>query len=287
MLLQKRLHFGGRLRDPPRGDARGNVRGSSVSSSSASPRRSVTFAHSSGVIRSSRPVSGKIGVNVVHRLSYCRASIPLRMVPANLDQPFGSPRLTGVDEALVPAVYNELRRLAHAYLRGERPGHTLQATALVHEAYLRLIAQQPATWDDRSRFIGIAAHLMRQILVEYARGRRRDKRGGKDQRRVPLDESMAIIDPAHADRWEALDACARSIGDAQPATDPDRRAPIFRRPHDRGNRLSSRSLRKDGQARLGGRPRVAAPRVGRAAGDDAVERTLEHVAEFRQFRNAL
>jgi RNA polymerase sigma-70 factor (ECF subfamily) len=109
------------------------------------------------------------------------------------------------DELLVPAVYHELRRLAHSCLRGERPGHTLQATALVHEAYLRLIAQQPDVWNDRSRFMGIAAHLMRQILVEYARSRSRQKRGGKDQRRVPLEESMAVIHPDYSDRWDALD----------------------------------------------------------------------------------
>jgi RNA polymerase sigma factor (TIGR02999 family) len=138
------------------------------------------------------------------------------MVPSNRDDQRAPRRLAAVDDSLIPAVYNELRRLAHSCLRGERPGHTLQATALVHEAYLRLLAQQPATWDDRSRFIGIAAHLMRQILVEYARGRRREKRGGKDQRRVPLDESMAIIDPAHADRWDALDSALDSLASFSP-----------------------------------------------------------------------
>jgi RNA polymerase sigma-70 factor, ECF subfamily len=98
-----------------------------------------------------------------------------------------------------------LRRLAHAYLRGERNGHTLQTTALVHEAYLRLVRQDPATFDERSRFIGTAAHLMRQILVDYARARHRLKRGGDDVR-VPLDEWVAIVDPARADQWEVLDA---------------------------------------------------------------------------------
>ena len=125
-------------------------------------------------------------------------------------------RSTPVDESLIPAVYNELRRLAHSYLRGERQGHTLQATALVHEAYLRLLAQQPSAWSDRPRFIGIAAHLMRQILVEYARGRRREKRGGKEQRRVPLDESMIMVDPAHAERWEALDAALDQLAVLSP-----------------------------------------------------------------------
>jgi RNA polymerase sigma factor (TIGR02999 family) len=117
----------------------------------------------------------------------------------------GSPLFHGISEALIPAVYNELRRLAHAYLRRERPGHTLQATALVHEAYLRLLSQQPDAWSDRTRFIGIAAHVMRQILVEYARARGREKRGGPHQQRVPLDESVATIDPLHAAQWELLD----------------------------------------------------------------------------------
>ncbi|MGQ0736904.1 MAG: ECF-type sigma factor [Acidobacteriota bacterium] len=138
------------------------------------------------------------------------------MAASDQDDQVGTRRLTGVDDALVPAVYNELRRLAHSCLRGERTGHTLQTTALVHEAYLRLIAQQPSTYEDRSKFIGIAAHLMRQILVEYARARRREKRGGKDQRRVPLDESMAIVDPAHADRWEALDAALDRLATLSP-----------------------------------------------------------------------
>lgn len=109
-------------------------------------------------------------------------------------------------ELLLPAVYNELRRLARAYLRAERPGHTLQATALVHEAYMRLVQQNPEAWRDRRAFIGIAAHLMRQILVEYARGRSREKRGGKDLHRVPLEEStLGTLSAADARRWEALD----------------------------------------------------------------------------------
>ena len=108
-------------------------------------------------------------------------------------------------DKFLPVVYAELRRLAHHYLRQERTGHTLQATALVHEVYLRLAPRGGDDWDDRARFVGIAAHLMRQVLVEYARGRRREKRGGKDQRRVPLDEAVALIDPSECDRWESLD----------------------------------------------------------------------------------
>jgi RNA polymerase sigma factor (TIGR02999 family) len=78
----------------------------------------------------------------------------------------------------MPLVYDELRRLAHSYLRRERSDHTLQSTALVHEAYLRLTGNAPPQWQDRAHFFGIAAHVMRQILVEYARSRKTAKRGG-------------------------------------------------------------------------------------------------------------
>ena len=80
--------------------------------------------------------------------------------------------------ALMPLVYDEMRRLAHRYLRRERPGHTLQSTALVHEAFVRLTGNALPQWEDRAHFFGIAAHLMRQILVEYARSRNAGKRGG-------------------------------------------------------------------------------------------------------------
>jgi RNA polymerase sigma factor (TIGR02999 family) len=78
----------------------------------------------------------------------------------------------------MPLVYDEMRRLAHRYLRRERPGHTLQSTALVHEAFVRLTGNAPPQWEDRAHFFGIAARLMRQILVEYARSRNAGKRGG-------------------------------------------------------------------------------------------------------------
>ncbi len=105
--------------------------------------------------------------------------------------------------ALFPLVYAELRRLAHHYLSRERPGHTLQATALVHEVYLRLIPQGEATWEDRSKFVGIAAHVMREILVDHARSRNRMKRGGEHVH-VALEDDMGRIE-ADLDRWEDLD----------------------------------------------------------------------------------
>lgn len=94
-------------------------------------------------------------------------------------------------EALMPLVYDELRRLAHHYLRQERSDHTLQSTALVHEAYLRLAGQNPPEWQNRAHFFGIAAHIMRQILVEYARGRSAAKRGG-NACRLTLDAAVAL-----------------------------------------------------------------------------------------------
>jgi RNA polymerase sigma factor (TIGR02999 family) len=88
-------------------------------------------------------------------------------------------------DQLMSVVYDELRRLAHHYLRRERPGHTLQTTALVHEAYLQLVDQRKVQWENRAHFFGIAAHLMRRILVEYARRRAAAKRAG-DEPRVSL-----------------------------------------------------------------------------------------------------
>lgn len=92
-------------------------------------------------------------------------------------------------EALLPIVYQELRRLAAGYLRRERAGQTLQPTALVHEAYLRLLKDKPGRWQNRAHFCAIAAHSMRQILIERARARHAQKRGGVRQR-VTLDEGL-------------------------------------------------------------------------------------------------
>ena len=98
----------------------------------------------------------------------------------------------------MPLVYNELRHLAHHYLRNERSDHTLQSTALVHEAYLRLAGQNPPQWQNRAHFFGIAAHLMRQILVEHARSRSTAKRGGNAPR-LELDESVAGLQQTDVD----------------------------------------------------------------------------------------
>ncbi len=92
-------------------------------------------------------------------------------------------------DSLLPIVYQELRRLAANYIRRERPGQTLQPTALVHEAYLRLMKDRPDRWQNRAHFCAIAAHSMRQILIERARARAALKRGGA-QPRVTLNEAL-------------------------------------------------------------------------------------------------
>src|SRR6266852_7678870 len=113
--------------------------------------------------------------------------------PKNVTELLG--KISGGDEQalaeLVPAVYAELRRLASHYMRQERGNHTLQATALVHEAYLRLVDQREVRWENRNQFLGVAAQLMRRILVDYGRSRRAAKRGGSAGK-VFLEESLVV-----------------------------------------------------------------------------------------------
>jgi RNA polymerase sigma-70 factor, ECF subfamily len=94
-------------------------------------------------------------------------------------------------EKLLPIVYEELRRISHNYLRREHSGHTLQTTALIHEAYLRLVKAQGLDWQNREQFFGIAANLMRRILVDHARTASAAKRGGHAPN-LPLDEHLTI-----------------------------------------------------------------------------------------------
>jgi RNA polymerase sigma-70 factor, ECF subfamily len=105
-------------------------------------------------------------------------------------------------EELVPLVYDELRRIAGARLRRERPQHTLQATALVHEAYIKLAGQPDAKWKNRAQFFAVASQVMRRILVDYARTQLRRRRGGRPQR-IPLDE-VVLVSPDRTE--EPLDA---------------------------------------------------------------------------------
>ncbi len=110
---------------------------------------------------------------------------------------------------LMPLVYEELRRLARNYLRRERPDHTLQATALVHEAYLRLIDADAVSWQNRAHFYGIAAKLMRRILVDHARARNASKRGGLVEK-ISLDEARDLP-PVAANDLVALDGALQDL----------------------------------------------------------------------------
>lgn len=99
---------------------------------------------------------------------------------------------------LMPLLYAELKRLAGHYLRQERPNHTLQATALVHETYIRLVDQRQQQWQNKSQFVRVAANMMRRILVDHSRGRRAEKRGG-DAAKVLLEEGSLVTKGRAAD----------------------------------------------------------------------------------------
>jgi RNA polymerase sigma factor (TIGR02999 family) len=106
-------------------------------------------------------------------------------------------------EALLPLVYEELRRLAHRYLWRERAGHTLRTTDLVHEAFLNLVEEQDTPWQSRLHFFAVAARVMRHVLIDHARHRNRDKRGG-GVGHLSLDE-VAVFSDDHAEALLALD----------------------------------------------------------------------------------
>jgi RNA polymerase sigma factor (TIGR02999 family) len=108
-------------------------------------------------------------------------------------------------ERLMPLVYDELRRLAQGYLEGERNNHTLQATALVHEAYIRLVDWENVTWQNRAHFFALAAQVMRHILVDHAREKRAAKRGG-GQTKIALEEAVSFPQQREIDLVELDDA---------------------------------------------------------------------------------
>jgi RNA polymerase sigma-70 factor, ECF subfamily len=117
-------------------------------------------------------------------------------------------------DALLPLVYRELRRIADAYLRRESPGHTLQATALVNEAYMRLVKAQRLDWRNREQFFGVSANLMRQILVDHARRSAAAKRGGREAM-VTLDDGLASADHTDEDLI-LLDAALTKLAHMDP-----------------------------------------------------------------------
>jgi len=120
-------------------------------------------------------------------------------------------------DALVPLVYDELRRLARSYLRRERPDHTLQPTALVHEAFERLVDQRNVEWEGRSHFMAIAAIAMRRLLLQHAEKRRAIKRGGGRQS-LTLDDTAAALLGGEIDLGEILDlnACLQRLAELEP-----------------------------------------------------------------------
>jgi RNA polymerase sigma-70 factor, ECF subfamily len=115
---------------------------------------------------------------------------------------------------LMPLIYDELRRLAGSYMRRERTDHTLQATALVHEAYLKLVEQRSTDWQSRAHFFGVAAQLMRRILVDHARGHSRQKRGG-EHAKVSLDEALVFAEQ-QADEVLAVDDSLNQLAKMDP-----------------------------------------------------------------------
>lgn len=114
-------------------------------------------------------------------------------------------------DELMPLVYEELRRLAHSYMIRERPAHTLQTSGLVNEAFLRLVDQRDVHWQNRAHFFGIAAQMMRRILVDYARNRGYAKRGGS-ARQVSLEEGL-IISQERSEEVIALDEALTRLSD--------------------------------------------------------------------------
>ena len=125
---------------------------------------------------------------------------------------------SGGDESalarLMPIVYEELHRLAHSYMKRERAGHTLQTTALVNEAYIRLVDANLVQWQDRAHFFGIAARLMRRILVDFARTRGYQKRGGK-LRKLSLDEAL-LISPEPQEDLVGLNDALNALAELDP-----------------------------------------------------------------------
>jgi RNA polymerase sigma factor (TIGR02999 family) len=111
-------------------------------------------------------------------------------------------------DQLMPLVYDELHRLAHRYMKRESPGHTLQTSALVNEAFVRLVDQRDVQWQSRAHFYGIAAQMMRRILVDYARSRNFAKRGG-GAHKVSLDEALIVSDERTAEVVNVHEALER------------------------------------------------------------------------------
>ena len=117
-----------------------------------------------------------------------------------------------VVDRILPHIYDELKRLASSYLRRERADHTLQPTALVHEAYMKLIDQSRVKWQNRAHFFGIAAQVMRRILMDHARKHAAEKRGG-DAEVLPLEEEILVVTPGRSSELVALDDALTALAE--------------------------------------------------------------------------
>ena len=115
-------------------------------------------------------------------------------------------------ETLMPLVYDELHKQARRYLRRERSNHTLQTTALIHEAYLKLIDQRDVNWESRTHFFAVAANMMRRILVDHARTKHREKRGGAGED-LPLEEAMLVVSDEKTIDLIALDEALNRLAE--------------------------------------------------------------------------
>jgi RNA polymerase sigma-70 factor, ECF subfamily len=140
-------------------------------------------------------------------------SLPAEEITEMLRNWSGNRHLDSGD-ALLHLVYDELHRQAHLYLQKERAGHTLQTTALVHETYLKLINQKTVLWESRTQFFGIAATLMRRILIDYAKQKHRVKRGGPG-RDLPLEEALTITVSSTSFDLLELDEVLNRLGEKE------------------------------------------------------------------------
>ena len=148
-------------------------------------------------------------------------------------------------EQLLPLVEAELRRLARMYMARERRGHTLQTTALVNEAFVRLVDTKGLRWQDRAHFLAISARLMRRVLVDHARARGYQKRGGGAQR-VTLTDALVIASEPSLHLID-LDRALEALDAVDPRKAKSRGTALFRRPRDRGNRRSAESLTRNSE----------------------------------------
>ena len=158
-------------------------------------------------------------------------------------------------DKLAPLIYAELHRIAHRYMRDERPNHPLQTTALVHEAYLRMVDVTRVDWQSRNHFFAVSAQMMRRILVEAARRRGADKRGGNASH-VALDEAVVPARDRAADSWPwttPWNDWPRSRREG-----PRRGTALLRGAERGGDRAGARPLGRDGDARLADGEAVAA-----------------------------